>query len=147
MHIEYQVPLPDHGFVVDSKHKLIPWAIGNMKFVKSKDFPNDVVSYTGTTYIAIRSAKLADSLAFHHLRDLNKVRSLPKLTDSFQDKSSKEKKVMIVTVDGGLDENPRYANTINWAIDYLNEHDLDAYFVVTNAPARSAFNRVEKRMS
>ena len=131
---------------INWSHRL--WVIWkSLRVVKSKDFTNDVVSYTGTTYIAIRSAKLADSSAFHHLRDLNKVRSLPKLIDSFQDKSSKEKKVMIVTVDGGLDENPRYANTINCAIDYLNEHDLDAYFVITNAPARSAFNRVERRMS
>ena len=33
---------------------------------------------------------------------------------------------MIVTVDGGPDENPRYTNTINCAIDYFNEHDPDA---------------------
>ena len=54
---------------------------------------------------------------------------------------------MIVTVDGSPEENPRYTNTINCATDYFIEHDLDAYFVATNAPGRSAFNRVEKRMS
>ena len=91
MHIEYQVPLPDHDFVVGSRHKLIPSAIGNMKVVKGKYFTNDVVSYTGNTYIAIRSVKLADSSAFHHLRDLNKVRSFPKLTDSFQIKVPKKR--------------------------------------------------------
>ena len=54
---------------------------------------------------------------------------------------------MIVTVDGSPEENPRYTNTINCATDYFIEHDLDVYFVATNAPGRSAFNRVEKRMS
>ena len=54
---------------------------------------------------------------------------------------------MIVTVDGGPGENPRYSNTINCAIEYFCEHNLDAYFVATNAPGRSAFNHVERRMS
>ena len=31
-----------------------------------------------------------------------------------------------------------YTNTINCVIDYFNECDLDGYFVVTNAPGRSA---------
>ena len=54
---------------------------------------------------------------------------------------------MIVTVDGGPDENRRYSNTISCAIQYFCEHDLDAYFLATNAPGRSAFSRVERRMS
>ena len=39
---------------------------------------------------------------------MNKVHSLPEFTDSFQYKSSKGKKVMIVTVDEGPDEIPSY---------------------------------------
>ena len=35
---------------------------------------------------------------------------------------------MIVTVDGGPDENPRYEKTINCSIKYFVEHDLDAFF-------------------
>ena len=54
---------------------------------------------------------------------------------------------MIVTVDGGPDENPRYTNTINCVIDYFSEHDLYAYFLATNTTGRSAFDRVEGRMS
>ena len=53
---------------------------------------------------------------------------------------------MIVTVDGGPDENPRYEKTINCLIKYFVEHDLDAFFLATNAPGRRAFNRVECRM-
>ena len=43
--------------------------------------------------------------------------------------------------------------TSNWLlqlIDYFNwlhlSQDLDAFFLATNAPGRSAFNRVERRM-
>ena len=37
--------------------------------------------------------------------------------------------------------------TINCATEYFNEHDLDVYFLTTNAPGQSAFNQVERRMS
>ena len=130
--MEYQIILFDHDFVVVSKQKLILSVIGDMKVVKSKGVTNDAVSYSGPPYISIRSAKHFDFFALHHLRYMNRLQLLPEFTDSFQDKSSKEKKVMIVTVDGSPDENPRYANTINCAIDYFNEHDLDAHFVATD---------------
>ena len=143
MHMEYQVTLPDHDFVVGSRHKLIP----SVEVVKSKHLTNDGVTYSGPTYIAIRSAKHSGSSAFHHLQDMNRARYLPEFTESFQNQQSKEKKVMTVTVDGGPNENPRYSNTISCTIEYFCEHDLDAYFLATNAPGRSAFNRAERRMS
>lgn len=48
----------------------------------------------------------------------------------------------MMSVDGGPDER----KVINHAIDHFKEHDLDAIYVFTNAPGRSAFNRVERRM-
>ena len=146
MHMEYQVTLPDHDFVVAAKHKLIPSVIGDMKVVKSKDLMNDAVTYSGATHIGIRSSKHSGSSAFAHLKDMTRVRSLPEFSSSFQTDRDEEKKVMIVTVDGGPDENPRYQNTIKCSIEYFVENDLDALFLATNAPGRSAFNRVERRM-
>lgn len=49
MHMEYQVTLPDHDFVFDSKQKLIPLVIGDMKVVQSKDLTNDALSYSDHT--------------------------------------------------------------------------------------------------
>ncbi|XP_065670960.1 uncharacterized protein LOC136089186 isoform X1 [Hydra vulgaris] len=54
---------------------------------------------------------------------------------------------MIITVDGWPDENLRYEKTIHCAKTYFKEHDLDGMFVATNAPGRSTFNRVERRMA
>ena len=65
---------------------------------------------------------------------------------SFQTDRHEEKKVMIFTVDGGPDENPRYEKTINCSIKYFVENDLDAFFLTANAPGCSAFNCVECRM-
>lgn len=57
------------------------------------------------------------------------------------------KPVVIVTVDGGPDENPRYQKVIDVAIHHFVNNNLDALFIATNAPGRSAFNRVERRMA
>ena len=84
MHMEYQVKLPEHDFVLAAKHKLIPSVIGDIEVVKSKDLTNDVVTYSGATYIGIRSAKHSESSAYAHLQDMNRVRSLPEFSSSFQ---------------------------------------------------------------
>ena len=124
----------DHDFDVGSKHELIPSDLGDMKVVNSKDLTNDAISYSGPTYIVIISAKDSGSWAFHHFCDMNKVRSLPEFTNSLQDKSSKEKKVMVVTVDEGPGKNPRYTNTINCAIYFSMSTILMRIHKCTNAP-------------
>ena len=87
--MEYQVTLPDHDYVVGSKHMLIPSIISDLTVAKSKGPSNASVSYSGPTLIAIRSTKNSGSSAFRHLRDISRVRSLPEITDTFQDQLSK----------------------------------------------------------
>ena len=53
----------------------------------------------------------------------------------------------MITVDGGPDENPRYVKVIQTAIHHFLKYNLDAIFIACNAPGRSAFNRVERRMA
>ena len=101
MHMEYKVILPDHDFGVVSQHKLIPSVIGDMQ-VREKDFSGDAVTYSGPTYCAIRSSK---HCVYHHLQDMRRIRSLDIFDGSFK-KNGEAKPVMIVTVDGGPDENP-----------------------------------------
>ena len=57
------------------------------------------------------------------------------------------KPVFVFTVDGGPDENPRYQKVIKVAIHHFVQDDLDALFIAANAPGRSAFNRVERKMA
>ena len=77
---------------------------------------------------------------------MKRIRSLPEFAESFKFDET-EKKVMIVTVDGGPDENPCYQKTMASAIEYFEEYQLDALFLATNAPGRSAFNSTERRMA
>ena len=37
--------------------------------------------------------------------------------------------------------------TISCTLVYFNTYGLDVFFLVTNAPGRSAFNRVKRRMA
>ena len=57
------------------------------------------------------------------------------------------KPIFISTSDGGPDENPRYARVIAGAVEHFQKYDLDAYYLATNSPGRSASNRVERRMA
>ena len=126
------------------KHKLIPSATGDIKLVKNKDLTNDAVTYSGATYIGNRSVKHSASSAFAHFQDMMRVRSLPEFPTSFKIDRHEEKKVMIVTVDGGPDENPRYEKTKNYSIKYFVKNGLDAFFLTTNGCR--AYSRVERRM-
>ena len=78
-------------------------------------------------------------------QDMKCIQSLDIFDGSFKS-NGEAKPVMIVTVDGGPGKNPRYTKTVEYAINYFLSQDLDAFFLATNAPSRSAFNRVVLRM-
>ena len=50
------IKLHDYNFVIAMQHKMVPSVIGDMQ-VKAKTFSSDAVTYSGLTYIGIRSAK------------------------------------------------------------------------------------------
>ena len=62
----------------------------------------------------MRSAKHLGSSAYNHLVDMKRVRNLPAFENSFKNAKGENKSVMIITVDGGPDENPRYSKTIDF---------------------------------
>ena len=108
----------------------------------------EAVSYSGPTYIAIRSGKHSSSSAFAHALDFERLLELEEFDDITKDDRDKViKPIVVFTVDGGPDENPRYQKVIEVAIHHFCKHNLDALFIATNAPGRSAFNRVERRMA
>ena len=100
MHVEYKVKLPDQDFVIVKQHKLVPPVIGEMQ-VEAKTFSPDGVTYSGPTYIGIRSAKHLGSCAYNHLVDMKRIRELPEFEKSYKNSKNEEKPLMIVSVDGG----------------------------------------------
>ena len=70
-----------------SQQKLIPSVIGDMG-VRQKDFSEDAVTYSGSKYRAIGSAKYSGSSVDHHLQDMKCIRSLDISNDSFKNGTS-----------------------------------------------------------
>lgn len=147
MHTEYRVRLHDHDWVVADKHKLIPSVYAFVEVEKNKMGDPAAVKYSGPTYIAIRSGKHDSSTAASHAYDLNSILQNEEFSSFTRTKDGELKPVIIIISDGGPDENPRYAKVINQAISHFKKNNFDAVFVATNAPGRSAFNRVERRMA
>lgn len=147
MHMEYRVKLPDHDWVIAEKHKLIPSVYAGIKITPSMLGQPQAVGYSGPTYIAVRSGKHSSSTANTHAQDFETLLSLEDFQALTKTDHGFVKPVVIMTVDGGPDENPRYQKVIRFAIQHFQRHDLDALFIATNAPGRSAYNRVERRMA
>ena len=63
MHVKYKVKL------IAKQHKLVSSVTGDMQ-VKAKTFSSDALTYSGPTYIGIRSAKHLESRAYNHLADM-----------------------------------------------------------------------------
>jgi len=147
MHVEYQVRLPDHDWVVAERHKLIPSLYAAIKIEPNQFGQRTSVGYSGPTYIAIQSGKHDSSTAESHALDLDTVFGLDEFREFVKTPAGDIKPVVIVTVDGGPDENARYAKVIDFAIKHFKKYDLDGLFVSANARGRSAYNRVERRMA
>ena len=95
------------------KHKLNPSVYAGIKIDSNGMGNKDAVSYSGPTYVAIRSGKHASSTAYSHVLDVERLLNL----EIFQEfikcpDSDLVKPVLIIVVDGGPDENPRYQKTI-----------------------------------
>jgi hypothetical protein len=143
MHLEYKVRLPDHDWVVAPKHKLIPSVYAALTFDT-----REKLTYSGPTYIAIRSGKHDSSTAQSHAVDFRSLLQLPamKCVSCVKDSSS-VLPIVIIFSDGGPDENPRYPKTMIQAVNHFKNFDLDCLFISTNASGHSAFNPVERRMA
>lgn len=148
MHLEYKVTLPDHDWVVASQHKLVPSVYAGIT-IKSDGLGNPAaVGYSGPTYVAIRSGKHSSSTAYAHALDFETIINLPEFQSILKTEDGKSlKPIIIISVDGGPDENPRYKKVIATSVHHFIKNDLDAFFIATNAPHRSCFNRVERRMA
>ncbi|UJR25996.1 hypothetical protein I4U23_007343 [Adineta vaga] len=142
MHLDYRVRLPDHDWTVAPRHQLTPSVYAGCMMTENND-----VGYSGPTYIAIRSAKHDRSDANSHTCDFDRLVGLKEFEKTARDYTGQVKPIVIITVDGGPDENPRFPKTLVAAIRKFRKYNLDTLFVLTHAPGQSAYNVVERRMA
>lgn len=109
MHLEYRVRLPDHDWVIAERHKLIPSVYAGI-VIKNQALGNpEDVTYSGPTYIAIRSGKHDSSTASTHFDDFQRLLDLKEF-DGIMKVNGLIKPIVVITSDGGPDENPRFVN-------------------------------------
>ncbi|KAE8739223.1 hypothetical protein FOCC_FOCC015275, partial [Frankliniella occidentalis] len=147
MHMDYKIKLSDHDFVVAAGHKLIPSVYAACLIKEGALSDERAVKHSGPTYVAIRSGKHSSSTAASHAVDFNTIYSLAEFRDVVRDKSGEPKPVVAISVDGGPDQAPLHRAVMLESVRHFRKLNLDALFVVANAPGRSAHNRVERRMS
>ncbi|CAF3421142.1 unnamed protein product [Rotaria socialis] len=94
MSMKIQIKLPDHDFVIATKHKLIPSVYG------ACIINDERVSYSGPTFAAIRSGKHDHSSAMAHANDFDTLVQLPKF-EIVTLSNGTVKPVVILSVDGG----------------------------------------------
>ena len=144
----HQVTLPDYDFPVGPRHNLIPSVAAIIEMKEDMLGKPEAVTYSGPTHICIRSGKHSSSTANKHADDSRRMADRDLYKPWFRTPDGRMKPVVMITVYGaGPDECPRYKKNIAFAIDHFKRYDLDAIFVATNAPGRSTFNRVERRMA
>ena len=139
MNMEYPVTLPDHTFVVASKHKLIP------SIYVSMEIKDDGLTYSGPTHAPIRSLKHDKSDAVAGFDDLNFILGLDSFGPFLKQENGDLIPIWVFTRDGH--GGPRFPRTRQALIKFFKENDIDFVVTVCNAAWLSAYHFVERRMA
>ena len=129
-----------------TKHKLTLSVYAGCEIRSASAHAHPEISYSGPTYIAIRSGKHDSSTTysngkdFDHVMEMDEFKEIVKVDDVV-------KPIAIILCGGSPDENPRFPKTFDVAIQHFKEYNFDVLFVSTLAPGMSAYNNVERRMA
>ncbi|KAE8737583.1 hypothetical protein FOCC_FOCC016955 [Frankliniella occidentalis] len=107
MSLQYRVTLPDHDFPVGTRHNLTPSVMAVIAIKEDQLGKPEAVTYSGPTYICVRSGKHASSTANTHADDFRRMVDLPEFQEFTKTPDGRVKPVVMMTVDGGPDECPR----------------------------------------
>ena len=142
MNVKYEVKLPDHDFVIATRHKLTPTLI---ELSEIKDPPiadGKAVGYSEPTFIQVKSLKHTQSNAPVHIEAFDEVLKTEEMC-RMADGSTKT--ILILTRDGH--DGARFPSTRNTLFNIFKEHDLDFPFFACNASGLSVYHFIERRMA
>ena len=91
------------------------------------------ISYSGPTFISVRSGKHDSSAAYTHGYDFRACVEMEEFNRGLK-VNDKLKPIAFLFVDGGPDENPRYPKTSDVCIQHSKEFDFNVLMVSTHAP-------------
>ena len=146
MHVSHEIRLPNHDFVKATKHKLTPSVYAGCETQSPSAWADSEISYSGPTYVPIRSGKHDSSTACSQGNDFNHVMEMKEFQEPVK-VDDVTKSIPIILCDGGPDENPQFSKTLDVLIQHFKEFNFDVMFVSTLAPSMSAYNNIERRMA
>ena len=107
MHMEYQVRLPNHGFIVAPKHSLTPSVYAFLQIIPNRIGQQNAVTYKGPTVVRVRSGKHATANSESHRLDLTEIlSSKTPLLKKFTCNDRGTKRILLLRADNGPDEAP-----------------------------------------
>ena len=109
-----------------------------MVCAKSRRIENGELSYSGNTFIRIRSGKHDSSSAHTHAYGMKEL---------FDSSNLPERPILVPSTDGAQDEAPCYPKLLATAIYFFKHLKLDVFLHGVNTAGLSAFNPGERRMS
>ena len=146
MYMNYRTRLPNHDYVVASKHHLIPsvyafLSIGDKTFAQPS-----AVSCKGPTAVYIRSGKHDRSNALSHRLDLCDILKSGKFKN-YTHNNRGLKKVLLLRSDNGPDEAPRNPSTQKQMIQLFIKTQLILLVLISLPAGYSPFSPCERRMA
>ena len=142
MSVKHRVQLPDHDFVIATKHKLTPTVIGLCEIKDTPLADRKAVKYASPTLIKVKSVKHKPSNAAVQIEALDEMLKTEKLS-KLEDGSKTP--ILILTRDGN--DRPRFPTTRNTLASIFKEHNLDLIFCVYSAAGLSGYHFIERRMA
>ena len=147
MHLEYKVKLPDHDHPVGPRHKLIPSVIAVCIVKPGMVGDPGAVSYSGPTFISIRSGKHDTSNAITHHEDELHMMDHPICTPYSKNPDGTYKPVIVKQSDSGPDEAARNPQTLAANIALFKKTSAECLIHYSFAGGRSAYGFCERRMA
>lgn len=107
-----------------------------------------LVTNLGPTYVAIRSAKHDRFIAEHEDMDFDCVVKLKEFEKTARNHIGSIKPIIIMGVDSlEPTDFTRFPKTLTKAIHRFKKYNLDALFVIAQAPGQAIFNVAERRLA
>ena len=107
-----------------------------------------LIGFAGPTYISIRSAKHDQFTTESEDMDFDCVVKLKEFDRTARNHVGTVKPIIVMSVDS-LDptDYTRFPKTLASAISKFKKYNLDAFFLITQAPGQTSYNVVERRLA
>ena len=107
-----------------------------------------LIGFAGPTYISIRSAKHDQFNLDSEDVDFDRIVKLKEFEHTARNHVGGIKPIIVMSVDSLEPDNyTRFPKILASAIEKFKKYNLDAFFIMTQAPGQTSFNVVERRLA